>query len=149
MASRAPKISVIMPIRDRSVFVASAVESILSQTCQDFELLIINDYSEEDIFAVLTPYAQRDPRIRLLNNEDEPGISSALNTGLHRARGEYVARHDSDDISLSSRLYRQLTFLNNNPSILDRRFVYSKNHARGQSEGASSRTGKSRSGALP
>jgi hypothetical protein len=117
MSGSSPRLSVVIPAKDGLAYLASAVESVLNQTFRDYELLVIDDYSEEDVLGSLAPYAQGDDRIRLLRNEGAPGISSALNTGLRHARGEFIARQDADDLSVPTRLARQLAFLQDNPSI--------------------------------
>ncbi len=104
--------SVVMPVRDGGDYLHDAVQSILSQTLSDFELLLIDDHSRDESLENLPA----DSRVRMLQNSGR-GIVDALNTGLGRARGEYVARMDADDISLPDRLSVQVEFMQRKPEI--------------------------------
>ncbi len=115
MPAAAPLISVIMPVRNGMPFIADAVQSILSQTVKDFEILIVNDASTDgttDYVASL-----HHPAIRMFNSR-EPGISGARETGLNAARGRFFAHMDADDISLPRRFEAQLDFLAGNPGVV-------------------------------
>lgn len=92
-----------------------ALRSVLSQTFSDFEFLILDDCSTDNTWDILTSF--QDPRIRLIKNNVNMGLTKALNKGLGLAKGEYVARMDADDISLSERLQRQEAFLDKNQNI--------------------------------
>lgn len=111
-----PKISVIMPVFNQEAsYLRLAIESILNQSYSDFEFIIIDDGSRDEIAAILTEYSHRDERIRLLRNEKNSGIIVSLNRGIDATRGEYIARMDSDDISLANRFEKQLKFLEQYP----------------------------------
>ncbi|BCX50073.1 glycosyl hydrolase family 2 [Haloferula helveola] len=99
-------ISVLLPFRNASPTISSAVRSILGQSHSDFELLAIDDGSEDDSCARLG--AETDPRIRLIRMPTSAGIVPALQAGLEQARGEWIARMDADDISHRDRLSLQL-----------------------------------------
>lgn len=104
----APRVSVLLPVRNGLPFLPDAMASILSQTCRDFELLVVNDGSSDGSDEAVR--ATGDPRVRLLAAPGR-GLARALNIGLAEARGQYVARHDADDLSHPERLERQLAFL--------------------------------------
>lgn len=91
-----PKISVIMPVYKTEATVAAAVESVLSQTEQDFELICVDDGSPDRAGEIIAAYAAKDSRIRVFTQENR-GLSGARNTGLDHATGEYVTFLDSDD----------------------------------------------------
>jgi glycosyltransferase involved in cell wall biosynthesis len=110
-------ISVLMPVYNAERFLVEAVESIVTQTFTDFEFLIVDDGSTDASLAILRKYAARDPRIRLISRPNT-GIAVALNEMLQLARGEFVARMDSDDVSLPDRFERQVAFLRANPDVL-------------------------------
>lgn len=104
-----PKISVIMAIHNGLPYLMQAVESILHQTFTDFEFLIIDDESTDGSWEQLD--TNKDPRIQVIRNQKQLGLSASLNLGLDVAKGEYVARMDHDDISLPTRLEEQSAYL--------------------------------------
>jgi glycosyltransferase involved in cell wall biosynthesis len=106
-----------MPVYNSERYVAEAVESILAQTFPDFEFLIVDDGSTDASLAILQKYAAREPRIRLISRPNT-GYVVALNEMLELARGEFVARMDSDDVCLPDRFERQVAFLRANPGVL-------------------------------
>lgn len=112
-----PLVSVIMPVYNAERYLSEAVESILSQTFPDFELIVIDDCSTDGSLAILKSFAERDARVRLLANAQNLGITPTLNRGIQAARGEFIARMDADDISLPERLEKQAAFLQANPTI--------------------------------
>lgn len=98
---RTPRVSVIMPVRDGARFITAAVRSILEQTMDDLELLVVDDGSTDDSVARVQAFG--DTRVRVLRGE-RLGASAARNLGLDHARGRWVAWHDADDIALPQRL---------------------------------------------
>ncbi len=111
--SKTPKISVIMPVFNTAKWLKAAVKSILKQDFKDFELIIINDGSTDDSSKILNRLAKKDDRIILIERENR-GIVASLNEGLDIAKGEYIARMDSDDISHKKRFSTQLKFMSQN-----------------------------------
>jgi glycosyltransferase involved in cell wall biosynthesis len=111
-----PMISVLMPVFNSEFFIIDSVSSILRQTFADFEFIIVNDGSTDNSRMVLEEMADLDKRIRILNQENR-GIVEALNCGLREARGKYIARMDSDDISLPNRLAKQFAFMESNCKV--------------------------------
>lgn len=111
-----PLISVVMPTHNTPhAYLRQAVESILTQTLADFELIIIDDGSTEGDADVVSAYGDR--RIRLLQNETQRRLPYSLNRGIEAARGRYIARMDADDIALPRRFERQVAFLETRPEI--------------------------------
>lgn len=110
-----PKVSVIMPVYNGEKFIQNAMDSILSQTFQDFELIVINDGSGDSSADIMASYD--DPRIVLINNEVNTGLPNVRNQGLDTSRGEYIAWLDCDDCSVTERLEKQVKFLDENPQI--------------------------------
>lgn len=104
-----------MPVYNGEKYLREALDSILAQTFTDFEFIIVDDGSTDATMAILSSY--NDPRLRLLKNQHNSGISASLNRGLSLARGQYLARMDCDDISHPDRFALQLRFLDENPSI--------------------------------
>lgn len=110
-----PKISVIMPAYNAEKYIGEAIESILNQTFTDFELIVINDGSADKTKDIILSYT--DSRIVYLENEKNSGIVVTLNKGIDIATGEYIARMDSDDISLPTRFERQIAFMDTHTEI--------------------------------
>lgn len=106
----APVISVLMPVHNREDFLAEAIESILGQTFTDFEFLILNSSSLDGVKRIIRDYAAKDRRIRpfYLNIHN---YGYKMNFGVRQAFGRWIARMDSDDISLPSRFQTQLEWL--------------------------------------
>src|SRR5690606_36363675 len=117
MDHQQPTSSVLMPVYNREEYAPLAVESVLGQTFGDFEFIIVNDGSTDGVTEILRDYADADPRIVLIEQENT-GYAVALNRGLERARGEFVARMDSDDISLPDRFALQVEFLQASPQVV-------------------------------
>ena len=110
-----PKISVVMSVYSDDEFLPAAIDSILSQSYTDFEFIIVNDNpGNEALRGILRKYRDRDGRIVIVENERNLGLGASLNRGLNAASGEYIARMDSDDISLPARLEKQLNFMEEN-----------------------------------
>ncbi len=115
--SSQPAISVLMPVYNAERYVAQAVESILSQTFADFELLITDDGSSDRSLKILQRYAAQDSRIKLTSQPNR-GLVKTLNQMLLEARGELIARMDADDISMPDRFARQVEFLRLHPDVV-------------------------------
>lgn len=111
------KISVLMPVYNTPEnYLREAVESILAQTCADFEFLILNDASTDDnVEKVINSYD--DKRIRYWQNDRNLGISLSRNKLIGLSRGEYLAVFDHDDVSLPERLEKQAAFLDAHPEV--------------------------------
>lgn len=105
-----PMITVAMPVKNGAKFLAEAIESILAQSYEDFELLVLDDHSDDDSAKIVKAYERLDPRVKLLLAKGE-GLVSALNQLLEVAKGKYFARMDADDISNPARLEKQLQHL--------------------------------------
>ena len=110
-----PLVSVLMPVRDGRFF-ATALDSILSQTGVDFEVICVDDDADAGASRVLAEFSAIQPKLRVLRNSGH-GIADALNCGLASARGELIARMDADDISLPHRLSVQAAYLQMHPEI--------------------------------
>lgn len=107
------RVSVIMPAYNVELYIQDAIESILNQTFKDFEFIIINDGSTDNTAKIIQKYAKKDKRIKFINHSVNKGFIARLNECLDIAKGEYIAKMDSDDISLPERLYKQVEFLDN------------------------------------
>ena len=103
-----PLVSVITPVYNREKYLAKCIESILNQTYENFEFIIIDDNSSDLTVNIIKDYLLRDSRIKFLENNKNLGATLSFNRGLDIAKGKYIARMDSDDISLSDRLEKQV-----------------------------------------
>lgn len=112
---RFPRVTVLMTVYNGLPYLPEAVESVLHQTVEDVELLIIDDASTDGSVECVRRCS--DPRIRLVCNERNLGQARSLNRGLELARAPYVARLDQDDVCLPDRLQRQVTFLEQRPEV--------------------------------
>jgi glycosyltransferase involved in cell wall biosynthesis len=110
-----PKVTVLMPVYNAEKYLAQAIDSILNQTFTHFEFLIIDDGSSDSSLSIIKSYD--DPRIRLVVNERNLGISATLNNGIQLSRGPLIARMDADDISYPQRLEKQHDFFIRNPDV--------------------------------
>lgn len=111
-----PAISVIMPVYNGEAFLSEAIDSILNQTFADFEFIIIDNASTDKTPEILASYASRDSRIRV-HLQEKRGVAHAVNLAVSLATSRYIARMDSDDISLPARFQQQFDFLENHPEI--------------------------------
>lgn len=109
------KVSVVLGAYNAEKYLALAVESILRQSFGDFELILIDDKSTDSSAGIMKRYAGQDPRVVVLENEENLGLTKSLNRGLAVAKGEYIARMDGDDIALPHWLENQVRFLDTHP----------------------------------
>ncbi|OGV49404.1 MAG: hypothetical protein A2X49_00575 [Lentisphaerae bacterium GWF2_52_8] len=112
-----PMVSVVMGVYNGERYLTEAVESILAQSYRDFEFIIIDDASSDKTPEILTDYAKRDARVKVFRLENNSGLTKALNHGIKKSSGRFIARQDADDISLPGRLAAQLAYLEKNPEI--------------------------------
>ncbi len=110
-----PKVTVLMSVYNGEKYLREAIDSILGQTFKDFEFLIIDDGSTDGSLEIIRSYA--DPRIWLIQNEENIGLTRSLNKGLKLSQGQYIARMDADDISLLERLEKQVHFLDEHMGV--------------------------------
>lgn len=108
-----PLVTVLLPVYNRPI-VTKTIDSILQQTYTNFELLIIDNASTDNTVEEIKKI--NDKRIKLVVNEENRGQTYSLNKGLELATGKYIARIDSDDIALPTRLEKQIAFLESNPN---------------------------------
>ena len=112
-----PLVSVVMPVYNRPDLVGRAITSILNQTMDNFELIIVDDGSDTLTKSILKQYAKQDDRIRLIYNPKNQGIAYSRQRGADAARGEYIAVMDSDDWSVPDRLEKSLAFMRDHPEV--------------------------------
>lgn len=108
-------VSVIMTAKNEAGTIASAILSILKQTLDNFELIVVNDGSTDDTEQILNAF--KDRRIRIVSNRINKGISWSRNLAITMAQGKYIAIFDADDVSAPNRLETQTVFLEMNPDV--------------------------------
>ena len=115
MTLPAPKVTVGMAVYRGEAYIAEAINSVLAETFQDWELVLVNDASPDNSVEVIRTFS--DPRIRLLENETNQGLVGVRNRIMVEARGTYLAWLDQDDLTMPSRLATQVAYLDANPEI--------------------------------
>ena len=90
------KVSIIVPVYNIEKYLAKCLDSLINQTLEDIEIICVNDGSTDNSAEILNEYAQKDCRIKIIN-QDNAGLSAARNTGINAANGEYIGYVDSDD----------------------------------------------------
>lgn len=110
-----PLVTVLIPVYNAECYLEDSINSILGQTFQDFELLLINDGSTDKSLEIATSF--HDPRIRIINNKENRGLVQTLNQGISAARGELLARMDADDIAFPQRLAKQVDYMDRHPRV--------------------------------
>jgi GT2 family glycosyltransferase len=113
-----PRVSVVLPVWNGARFLATAIESVLAQTFESLELIIVDDGSDDATREIAMDFARRDTRVTVLLLDSHRGIARALNTGIAVARGHYVARMDADDVAVPTRLETQLAYLDAHPECV-------------------------------
>ena len=107
-----PLVSVVLSAFNDENFLRSSIESILNQSYEDFEFIIVNDGSTDGSQAIIESYD--DNRIKLVRNSENIFLAASLNKGIRLSKGKYIARMDSDDIAHPDRFSKQVEFLESN-----------------------------------
>ncbi|SFU80236.1 glycosyltransferase [Xenorhabdus koppenhoeferi] len=115
--SLSPRLSVLMSVYNGEDYLAESIDSILSQTFEDYEFIIIDDGSTDSTSSILSSYAKKNMRIRIITNEKNIGLIRSLNKGLYMASSNLVARMDADDIAIPERFEIQMDFMRDHPNV--------------------------------
>lgn len=107
-------VSVITPIYNSAEYLSQTVNSVLQQTYPEWELILIDDCSEDSSLSIAKSFAEKDKRIRILQMPENGGMASAINLGCKNAQGRYIAFLDSDDVWLPEKLEKQVQFIQEN-----------------------------------
>lgn len=111
ITNRAPLVSVITPVYACETYIRQTIDSVISQTFSDWEMILADDCSPDNSAQIIAAYMQRDSRIRYIKLLENGGAAVARNAALAAARGRYIAYLDADDIWLPGKLERQLAFM--------------------------------------
>jgi len=106
-----PLVSVIMPAYNAAATIAESISSVLAQTYQLWELIIVNDASTDNTWEIITNFAKEDSRVIIYTNRHNSGVAATRNVAMEKARGKYFAFLDSDDLWLPQKLDKQLRFM--------------------------------------
>jgi len=112
-----PIVSFLMPVYNTESTIRRAIDSMLNQTYQNFEIVIIIDGCTDETAAICDEYAHKDKRICIYVNEKNLGVAASLNFGMSFCKGDYIARMDADDVSLPDRLEKQIAYMEAHPEI--------------------------------
>lgn len=113
MHDQNPKVSVVVPTYNRAHLISRAIQSVLNQTYQDLEIIVVDDCSEDNTEEIIKNF--KDNRLRCIRHHKNKGASAARNTGIKASRGEYIAFQDSDDEWFPDKLEQQINIINISP----------------------------------
>lgn len=105
--------SVVMPAYNSEKYIAEAIESVIKQTYKNWELIIVNDASQDATEKIIKTYQEKDKRIKLISLTNNQGVANARNTAIQNSEGRYIAFLDADDIWQKNKLQKQIQILNN------------------------------------
>ena len=111
------KVSVIMPVYNAQRFLKEAIDSVLSQSFSDFELIVVDDCSTDGSYEILLGYRENDGRVRVYKNEENRGVSYTRNFGVSKAENDYIAFIDSDDMWEKDKLFKQIELINQHEEV--------------------------------
>ncbi|EOU1488034.1 glycosyltransferase [Clostridium perfringens] len=112
MESKRGKISVIMGVYNAEDTITESIESVLNQTYNNLELIMCDDGSNDNTINIINSYVKKDSRIKLLKNKENKGLAYSLNRCIEVSNGEFIARHDADDICMLNRFEKQINYFN-------------------------------------
>jgi glycosyltransferase involved in cell wall biosynthesis len=111
-------VSIVMPLFNSSGFVSRAIDSVFAQTYQGWELIIIDDCSNDGSYEIADKYAKKDKRVKLIRLAENKGSAVTRNFGIENAKGRFIAFLDSDDMWVPQKLEKQIKFMNNKGAVL-------------------------------
>lgn len=111
-----PLVSIIVPAYNAGKYIAETIDSVIAQTYSNWELIIVNDGSSDNTLPIIETYSHKDTRISFITKPNT-GVSDTRNTGIAKARGEFIAFLDADDVWLPNNLEKKTDYLKNHPDI--------------------------------
>ena len=112
------KVSIITPSYNSEKYISETIQSVLDQTCQDWEMIIVDDVSTDDSPQIIEQYTQKDSRIKLIRSKQNSGPARARNKAIKEAGGKYIAFLDSDDVWFPEKLEKQVMFMKENDLVI-------------------------------
>ena len=113
-----PKVSVLMPSYNHSKFISEAIDSVLDQTLEDWELIIVDDASKDESQEIIAKFKEANDRIKFWAHEKNMGIAKTLNDCIKKSEGEYIAFIASDDVWIREKLEKQVKILDDNNNLI-------------------------------
>ena len=111
-------VSIITPCHNAADTIAETIESVLAQTYQNWEMIVVDDCSTDNSLQIVEEYCEKDPRIKTIRLDRNGGPAKARNAATEAAKGRYIAFLDGDDMWLPEKLQRQLDFMNAHNLVL-------------------------------
>ena len=109
-----PKVSIVLPTYNGEKYIRESIDSILNQTFTDWELIIVNDCSTDNTVNIIQEYAEKDKRIKIINNKKNEKLPNSLNIGFREAIGEYLTWTSDDNVYLNRAIEEMVKFLEEN-----------------------------------
>jgi glycosyltransferase involved in cell wall biosynthesis len=138
MKNQRPLVSILLPVHNSEKHLEECVNSLLSQSYKNLEIVAIDDKSSDNSFKILKQLRKLDKRLRINCNVKRYGISMTLNRALKKAKGQFITIMDADDVCLQTKIRKQVKFLTDNPEVAvlgtQCTFINEKNRKLGKSE---------------
>ncbi|HHE3587888.1 TPA: glycosyltransferase family 2 protein, partial [Pasteurella multocida] len=113
-----PLVSVLICAYNADKYIEECIDAILNQTYKNLEIVVVNDGSTDTTLSKLHYFAEKDPRIKIINNEENKGFIASLNIGISSINGDYLARTDADDITKPEWIEKILGYMLSHPQII-------------------------------
>ena len=111
MNDNTPLVSIITPSYNASSYIVETIESVLSQTYENWEMIVVDDCSSDETLNILNKYLEKDKRIKLISNKMNMGAAQSRNRAIEISEGKYIAFLDSDDLWLGKKLEKQIALM--------------------------------------
>ena len=112
-----PKVSIVFPSFNGSLFIKDSIQSILAQTFEDFELIIVNDCSTDNTLEICTEFAKQDKRVRVISNPHNLKLPASLNVGFSKSKGDYLTWTSDDNVYKPNAIEKMVLALDSNPKV--------------------------------
>lgn len=107
-------VSIVTPVYNAERFINETIDSVMAQTYDNWELILVDDCSSDNSAAIIDEYVKKDSRVKYIKNKENSGAAVSRNAGIEMAKGQYVAFVDSDDVWKPEKLEKQLAFMKKN-----------------------------------
>ena len=111
-------VSIIIPVHNGEKYIKESIDSCITQTYSNIEIIVVDDKSEDNTLDILKEYESKDSRIKVLPIEKQNGLGNVINIGIRASEGKYIVRMDADDIMCSDRVAKQIEYLEAHPDCV-------------------------------